>query len=59
METIQIKLVRSFAGRTKGQIATAHSLGLRKIGDCVTQPNNVQTQGKVKKINHLIVVSNA
>ena len=38
------------------QIATAHSLGLRKIGNETVQPNNDATQGKIKKIAHLITV---
>jgi len=32
---------------------------LRKIGDEATQPNNPQTQGKIKKISHLIEVTEA
>ena len=50
----------SGAGKTKkDQIATASSLGLRKIGDKATQPDNPQTQGKIKKISHLIEVTKA
>ncbi len=56
---IKVKLVRSLIGSKKDQIATAHALGLRKIGDEATQPNNPQTQGKVRKISHLIEVSEA
>ncbi len=56
---IKVKLVRSLIGSKKDQIATAHALGLRKIGDESTQPNNPQTQGKVRKIAHLIEVTEA
>ena len=56
---IRVKLVRSLIGSKKDQIATAHALGLRKIGDEATQPNNPQTQGKVRKIAHLIEVTEA
>ncbi len=56
---IKVKLVRSLIGSKKDQIATAHALGLRKIGDEATQPNNPQTQGKVRKISHLIEVTEA
>lgn len=59
MEQIKIKLVRSLIGSKKDQIATAHSLGLHKIGDETIQPNNDQTKGKVAKINHLIEVVKA
>ena len=53
----KIKLVKSLIGRKQDQIATAHSLGLRKIGQETTQPDNEQTNGKIKKISHLIEVS--
>ena len=56
---MQIKLVRSLIGRKKDQIATANSLGLRKIGDTVSQPVNDATNGKVAKIIHLIEVTEA
>ena len=51
---MKIKLIKSLNGRHKKHIATAHSLGLRKIGDETVQPDNVQTQGKVKQIYYLI-----
>ncbi|MBR4627590.1 MAG: 50S ribosomal protein L30 [Ruminococcus sp.] len=54
-----IKLVKSLIGRKKDQIATAQSLGLRKIGDTTTQPDNAQTQGKISKISHLVEVTEA
>jgi large subunit ribosomal protein L30 len=54
-----IKLVKSLIGRKKDQIATAQSLGLKKIGDVTTQPDNAQTQGKINKISHLIEVTEA
>ena len=58
-KALNIKLVHSLIGAKKDQIATANSLGLRKIGDTVSQPDNAATQGKVAKIIHLIEVSNA
>lgn len=57
--TVKITLVKSLVGRTQKQIATAHSLGLRKIRATTVQPNNEQTQGKIKKISHLIEVTEA
>ena len=54
-----IKLTKSLIGRKKDQIATAQSLGLRKVGDVTTQPDNAQTQGKITKISHLIEVTEA
>ena len=52
-----IKLVKSLIGAKKDQIATAESLGLRKIGSKTTQPDNPQTRGKIKKISHLVEVT--
>ncbi|MCR5601731.1 MAG: 50S ribosomal protein L30 [Ruminococcus sp.] len=54
-----IKLVKSLIGRKKDQIATAQSLGLKKVGDVTTQPDNEQTNGKIKKISHLVEVTEA
>lgn len=54
-----IKLVKSLIGRKKDQIATAESLGLKKVGDITTQPDNEQTNGKIKKISHLVEVTEA
>lgn len=55
-KTVQVKLVKSLIGSKKDQIATAESLGLRKIGDTTTQPVNEATMGKITKITHLIEV---
>ena len=49
MADYKIKLIRGFQGRKDDQIATAHSLGLRKIGDVTIQPDNAATKGKIKK----------
>ena len=59
MAKVQVKLVKSLIGSKKDQIATAHALGLHKIGDTSVQPDNPQTSGKVKKISHLIEVTEA
>ena len=56
---LKVKLVKSTIGSKKDQIATVESLGLRKIGDVTVQPNNAPTQGKIKKIIHLIEVTEA
>ena len=59
MAEIKVKLVKSLIGCKKDQIATAQSLGLRKIGDIAIQPDNAATQGKIKKISHLVKVEEA
>ncbi len=56
---LKIKLVKSVIGCKQDQIATVKALGLKKIGDEVIQPDNAQTQGKIKKVIHLVEVSEA
>lgn len=55
-QTVTIKLVKSLVARKDKQIATAISLGLKKIGDVVTQPVNEATKGKINTIKHLVEV---
>ncbi|MDO4476794.1 MAG: 50S ribosomal protein L30 [Clostridia bacterium] len=57
MAHLEIKLVKSLAGRIKKQIATAESLGLRKISDVSVQPDNEATRGKINVISHLVEVT--
>ena len=56
-DALQIKLVRSLICAKKDQIATANSLGLRKIGDTVSQPDNAQTRGKIALIGYMLQVT--
>ncbi len=57
MANLKIKLVKSLNGRLEKHIATAQSLGLRKIGQVSIQPDNEQTRGKIAKIGYLLQVS--
>lgn len=57
MANLTIKLVKSLNGRLEKQVATAYSLGLRKIGDVTVQPDNDQTRGKVAKIGYMLQVT--
>ena len=57
MANLNIKLVKSLNGRLEKQIATANSLGLRKIGDITVQPDNDQTRGKIAKIGYMLQVT--
>ena len=57
MANLKIKLVKSLNGRLEKHIATANSLGLRKIGQEVVQPDNEQTRGKIAKIAYLLQVT--
>lgn len=53
----KITLIKSLVGRNDKHIATAHSLGLKRIGSTTTQPDNPQTRGKINKIKYLVSVS--
>ena len=57
MANLTIKLVKSLNRRLEKQVATAHSLGLRKIGDVTVQPDNDQTRGKIAKIGYMLQVT--
>jgi large subunit ribosomal protein L30 len=57
MAKLKIKLVKSLNGRLDKHIATANSLGLRKIGNVTVQPDNEQTRGKIAQIGYLLQVT--
>ena len=56
---LKITLKRSLIGSKKDQIATAHSLGLKRPGQVSIQPVNAATKGKIFKISHLVEVAEA
>ncbi len=56
MENVKVTLVKSLISWQKGQIATAHCLGLKRPGDFTVQANNACLQGKIKVISHLVKV---
>ena len=56
MEKVKVVLVRSLIAAKPNQIATAKSLGLRKIGDFNVVDNDAVLAGKVKVISHLVKV---
>lgn len=59
MNNVKITLKKSLNGRNAKHIATAHALGLRRIGDTTVQPENPQTAGKIAKIGYLVCVEAA
>ena len=56
MANMKITLKKSLVGRLEKHIATAHSLGLKKINDVTVQPYNAQTRGKLQQIGYLLEV---
>ncbi len=57
MANLRIKLVKSLNGRLAKHIATANSLGLKRIGNETVQPDNQQTRGKIAQIGYLLKVT--
>ena len=56
-KTLKVELIKSSNGRHAKHIATANSMGLRKIGDFTMQPDNDQTRGKIAQIGYLLQVT--
>ncbi len=59
MANLKVELVKSLNSCREDQVATARSLGLRKINSVSEQPDNEATRGKVAKISHLVKVEKA
>lgn len=57
MAQLKIRLVKSLNGRIKKHVDTAHSLGLHKINEEVSQPDNASTRGKINEIAYIIEVT--
>ncbi len=56
-KNLTIRLVRSaVCSVKKDQTATCRALGLRRIGDVVTQPDNESIRGMIHKVTHLVEV---
>ena len=52
----KVTLTKSLIAAKPNQKATAASLGLRKIGDCVLHADDAVLAGKVKVLAHLFTV---
>ncbi|MCL2078227.1 MAG: 50S ribosomal protein L30 [Oscillospiraceae bacterium] len=52
-----MKLIKSLNGRQDKHIATAISLGLKRIGKEAIQPDNPQTRGKIAQISYMVAVT--
>lgn len=53
---IKIKLVRSKIGKPKDQRLTLKALGLTKINQIASKPDNPQVRGMIAKVAHLVQV---
>ena len=54
---LQIKLVKSKYNRLDAQKKTLEALGLRKINQVVTKPDNACTRGQIYVVKHLVEVT--
>ena len=52
----KITLIKGLSGRKPNQVATAKALGLTKIGQTVTKPNNEALKGMIVTIAHMVKV---
>ena len=59
MEMIKVTLTKSLIAAKPNQKATAASLGLKKIGDCIVHEAGDVINGKIKVIAHLVSVEKA
>ena len=59
MANLKIQLVKSLNGRLEKHIATANSLGLRKIGQTVVREDTPAVRGMVNALRHLVTVEEA
>jgi large subunit ribosomal protein L30 len=56
---IKIKLTKSPIGAAPTQRRTVEALGLRKMQSEVELPDTPQTRGAVRKVRHLVTVTEA
>ncbi len=52
----KITLIKSLIRQKRNMIATAKSLGLRKIGDSTVAKDDAVLAGKIRVISHLVLV---
>ncbi|MEM7249134.1 MAG: 50S ribosomal protein L30 [Acidobacteriota bacterium] len=53
---VRITLVRGWAGKSKRQVATLRSLGLRRSGDSNELRDEPTVRGAITKVLHLVTV---
>ncbi|MDO5720677.1 MAG: 50S ribosomal protein L30 [Actinomycetaceae bacterium] len=56
MAQLKITRKRSDIGRPQKQRDTMQSLGLRKIGQTVTRPDNPAVRGMIRAVRHMVEV---
>lgn len=59
MAKIKITLTKSTIGANPAQRRVVQALGLRKLHHSVELEDNAATRGQIKKVSHLLTVSEA
>lgn len=54
---LQITLKRSLIGRNEKQRRTVEALGLKKLHQTVSKPDNAAIRGMVNQVSHLVEVN--
>lgn len=57
MAKVQVKLVKSIIGQNKKNKATIEALGLGKIDSTVEHELNPQIEGMLRKVNHIVEIT--
>lgn len=57
MPTLRITYVKSAIGYRSDQAHTVRSLGLRRLGQSVDKPDTPDVRGMLRKVAHLVAVS--
>lgn len=55
-KVLKIKLVKSTFGRKPNQAKTLKALGLTKVNQVVTKPDNEAVRGMIETVSHLVEV---
>lgn len=58
MAKVKITQIRSVIGHPENQRATLRTLGIRRINHSVERELTPQTEGLIKKVQHLVRVEN-
>ncbi len=56
MSSLKVTQRKSLIGGTKSQRESMRSLGLKRIGDTVVQPDRPEIRGMVNTVSHLVDV---
>jgi large subunit ribosomal protein L30 len=56
MTQLRVTQHKSKIGGTQAQRDSLRSLGLRRIGDCVVQPDRPEIRGMIRAVRHLVTV---